>query len=49
MCDQAGAILGMMSGETKNYVMGGKDRVMSGSNAVAQRFCNIAHFLLRID
>jgi hypothetical protein len=46
MCDQAGAILGVMSEETKNYVMGGEDRVMSWSNVVAQRFGNIAHYLI---
>ncbi len=39
VCDQARAILGGMSEAAKNYVMGGKDRVMSWSHGVAQRLC----------
>jgi hypothetical protein len=37
MCDKARAILGGMSEVTKLYVMGGKDRVISGSNGVSRR------------
>jgi hypothetical protein len=37
MCDKARAILGGMREAAKNYVMRGKDRVMSRSNEVARR------------
>jgi hypothetical protein len=37
VCDRAGAILGGMSEAKKLYVMGGKDRVMSGSKGVSRR------------
>ncbi len=37
MCDKAQAILGGMREAAKNYVMRGKDRVMSWSNGVSQR------------
>jgi len=37
MRDKARAILGVMREAAKNYVMGGKDRVMSWSNGVARR------------
>jgi hypothetical protein len=37
ICDQAGAILDGLSEAAKNYVMRGKDRVMSWAISVAQR------------
>jgi hypothetical protein len=37
MCDKAREILGGTREAAKNYVMGGKDRVMSWSNGVSQR------------
>jgi len=36
-CDRARAILGGMSKAAKNYVIRGKDSVMSGSNGVSRR------------
>jgi len=37
MCDKARAILGGMSEAAKNYVIRGKDRMMSWSNGVSRR------------